>query len=113
MSEPDPEPEPAPERPRRRSQLVFAALGVVLCLLLGLALATQVRQTESGDALDTARPADLLALLGSLQQREAAVEILDQYAFGDFELEAAGRQAGFQQDRMHQVNDVAVHELRG
>lgn len=67
------EPEP------RRSRLVFTGLAVVLCLLLGLALATQVRQTESGDALDTARPADLLALLGSLQQREAALntEVLD------------------------------------
>ena len=50
-----------------------AALGVVLCLLLGVAIATQVRQTESGDALDTARPADLLVLLDSLQQREAAL----------------------------------------
>ena len=67
------EPEP------RRSRLIFTGLAVVLCLLLGLALATQVRQTESGDALDTARPADLLALLGSLQQREAALntEVLD------------------------------------
>ena len=67
------EPEP------RRSRLVFTGLAVVLCLLLGLALATQVRQTESGDALETARPADLLVLLGSLQQREAALntEVLD------------------------------------
>ena len=28
-------PEPAPEPRQRRSQLVFAVLGVVLCLLLG------------------------------------------------------------------------------
>ena len=54
-------------------QLVFGALAVVLCLLLGIAIATQVRQTESGDSLDTARPADLLVLLDSLQQREAAL----------------------------------------
>jgi uncharacterized protein YlxW (UPF0749 family) len=63
----------APAGRGRRSQLVFGALAVVLCLLLGIAIATQVRQTESGDALATARPADLLVLLDSLQQREAAL----------------------------------------
>ncbi len=47
--------------------------GVLLCLLLGVAIVTQVRQTESGDSLETARPADLLVLLDSLQQREAAL----------------------------------------
>jgi uncharacterized protein YlxW (UPF0749 family) len=45
----------------------------VLCLLLGVAIVTQARQTESGDSLETARPADLLVLLDSLQQREAAL----------------------------------------
>ncbi|MGU3501469.1 DUF881 domain-containing protein [Mycobacterium sp. C31M] len=60
--------------PRRtRSQLAFGALGVLLCVLLGVAIATQVRQTNSGDSLDSARPADLLVLLDSLQQREAAL----------------------------------------
>ncbi len=58
---------------RGRSQLVFGALGVVLCVLLGVAIVTQVRQNESGDSLETARPADLLVLLDSLQQREAAL----------------------------------------
>ena len=58
---------------RGRSQLVFGALAVVLCVLLGVAIATQARQTESGDSLETARPADLLVLLDSLQQREAAL----------------------------------------
>nr|WP_246241252.1 DUF881 domain-containing protein [Mycolicibacterium madagascariense] len=58
---------------RSRTQLVFGALAVVLCLVLGVAIVTQVRQTESGDSLDTARPADLLVLLDSLQQREAAL----------------------------------------
>jgi uncharacterized protein YlxW (UPF0749 family) len=52
---------------------MFGALGALLCLVLGVAIATQVRQTESGDALETARPADLLVLLDSLQQREAAL----------------------------------------
>jgi uncharacterized protein YlxW (UPF0749 family) len=58
---------------RGRSQLVFGALGVLLCVLLGVAIVTQVRQNESGDSLQTARPADLLVLLDSLQQREAAL----------------------------------------
>ena len=58
---------------RGRSQLGFGALAVLLCVGLGIAIVTQVRQTESGDALETARPADLLVLLDSLQQREAAL----------------------------------------
>ena len=67
------EPAAAPRRRRTRSQVAFGMLGVVLCLVLGIAIVTQVRQTESGDSLETARPADLLVLLGSLQQREAAL----------------------------------------
>lgn len=66
-------PQHAAEPPRGRSQVVFGVLAVLLCLLLGVAIATQVRQTGSGDSLDTARPADLLVLLDSLQQREAAL----------------------------------------
>jgi len=53
--------------------MAFGALALVLCLLLGVAIVTQARQTESGDSLETARPADLLVLLDSLQQREAAL----------------------------------------
>jgi uncharacterized protein YlxW (UPF0749 family) len=56
-----------------RSPRIFGALAVVLCVLLGVAIVTQVRQNESGDSLETARPADLLVLLDSLQQREAAL----------------------------------------
>ncbi len=58
---------------RSRSQLVFGALATLLCLVLGVAIVTQVRETSSGDALETARPADLLVLLDSLRQREAAL----------------------------------------
>jgi len=58
---------------RSRSQWVFGALGVLLCVLLGVAIVTQVRQTGSGDSLETARPADLLVLLDSLHQREATL----------------------------------------
>ena len=59
--------------PPRRGRTVFGALAVILCLLLGVAIATQVRQTTTGDSLDTARPADLLVLLDSLRQREATL----------------------------------------
>jgi len=58
---------------RGGSQVAFGALAVLLCVLLGVAIVTQVRQNESGDSLETARPADLLILLDSLQQREAAL----------------------------------------
>jgi uncharacterized protein YlxW (UPF0749 family) len=72
------EPQPAigELRPRgflRRGRTMFGTLAVMLCLLLGVAIATQVRQTTSGDSLDTARPADLLVLLDSLRQREATL----------------------------------------
>jgi uncharacterized protein YlxW (UPF0749 family) len=56
-----------------RGRMVFGMLAILLCLLLGVAIVTQVRQTESGDSLDTARPADLLVLLDSLRQREATL----------------------------------------
>lgn len=75
--------QPPPEigglRPRgpagmlRRGRRVFGVLAVMLCLLLGAAITTEVRQNESGDALDRARPADLLVLLDSLRQREATL----------------------------------------
>lgn len=58
---------------RGRSGLVFGALAMLLCLLLGVAFVTQVRQTDSGDALETARPADLLVLLDSLRKREGTL----------------------------------------
>jgi uncharacterized protein YlxW (UPF0749 family) len=57
----------------RRGRTIFGALAVVLCVLLGAAIATQVRQNTSGDSLGTARPADLLVLLDSLHQREATL----------------------------------------
>ena len=56
-----------------RSRLAFGMLAALLCLLLGIAIVTQVRQNESGDSLETARPADLLVLLDSLRQREATL----------------------------------------
>ncbi len=58
---------------RGRSQLVFGGLAILLCFVLGVAIVTQVRQNESGDSLETARPADLLVLLDSLRRREATL----------------------------------------
>lgn len=61
----------APARTRRR--FGFGLLAVLLMAALGVAIATQVNSTGSGDSLDSARPADLLAVLGNLNQREAAL----------------------------------------
>jgi uncharacterized protein YlxW (UPF0749 family) len=58
---------------RGRTQAVFGVLALLLCGLLGAAIVTQVRQTVSGDSLESARPADLVVLLDSLQQREASL----------------------------------------
>ncbi len=66
-------PDDADGSPSSRRQLLFGALAVLLCVVLGVAIATQVRSTDSGDSLENARPADLLVLLDSLQQREAAL----------------------------------------
>jgi len=56
-----------------RNRLLFPVLAGVLIVLLGIAIATQVRSTGTGDALDSARPADLLVLLDNLNRREAAL----------------------------------------
>jgi uncharacterized protein YlxW (UPF0749 family) len=58
---------------RGHAQTAFGALAVVLCVMLGIAIVTQARQTKSGDYLESARPADLLVLLDSLQQREGSL----------------------------------------
>ena len=85
----------APPRKRTQSQMVFGALAVLLCLVLGVAIATQVRQTESGDSLESARPADLLVLLDSLQQREAALNT----EVGDLQRTLASLQASGSSDQ--------------
>lgn len=58
---------------RSRGRLGFGLLAVLLMAALGVAIATQVSSTGSGDNLDSARPADLLVVLGNLNQREAAL----------------------------------------
>ncbi|MCG7596693.1 DUF881 domain-containing protein [Mycobacterium sp. C3-094] len=89
----------SPNRPRSG---VFGVLAVLLCLVLGIAIATQVRQTDSGDALDTARPADLLVLLDSLQQREAALnsEVTDlQRTLSELQASGSSDQAAIENAR--------------
>jgi uncharacterized protein YlxW (UPF0749 family) len=61
------------EQPSRRFRTLSGALIAVLCLALGLGIATQVRHTRSGDTLAEQRPQDLVVLLDGLQQREAAL----------------------------------------
>lgn len=56
-----------------RRRVLPSTLIAVLCLALGLAIATQVQRTRSGDNLDDQRAADLVVLLDGLQQREAAL----------------------------------------
>ncbi|NKR28569.1 DUF881 domain-containing protein [Rhodococcus hoagii] len=58
---------------RSRARFGFGLLAVLLMAALGVAIATQVTSTGSGDNLDSARPADLLVVLGNLNQREAAL----------------------------------------
>lgn len=62
-----------PDAGARRSKVVFGILAALLMAALGVAIATQVRGTGSGDTLDSARPADLLVVLDNLNQREAAL----------------------------------------
>jgi uncharacterized protein YlxW (UPF0749 family) len=84
---------------RGRSQLVFGALAILLCLVLGVAIVTQVRQNESGDALETARPADLLVLLDSLRQREATLntEVIElQRTLGSLQASGSSDQAAIE-----------------
>jgi len=74
-AEPEPaddEPEPTDERePRRlgtRSSGTGALIGLLL-VVLGFAIATQVRSTNTDEALDNARPEDLVRILSDLDAR--------------------------------------------
>ena len=67
---------------RRRQRRVAAALIAVLTLLLGFAIAVQVRATGAGGALEGAREEDLVGILDSLDAREDQLrqQIADQRA---------------------------------
>ncbi|WP_371828890.1 DUF881 domain-containing protein [Rhodococcoides fascians] len=58
---------------RKGSSRAFGALAVLLMAVLGIGIVVQVRETDSGDALDAARPADLLVVLDNVGRREAAL----------------------------------------
>ena len=60
----------APRRRRSRRGLVAACLIGVLTLLLGFAIAVQVRSTDSGQQLTGAREEDLVRVLDDLSGRE-------------------------------------------
>ena len=62
-------PEAANVAPSRRPRLLFPILAGLLIVLLGVAIAAQVRDTGSGDALDSARPAE-----AALRQEITALE---------------------------------------
>ena len=58
-----------PRRSARPGGRGFHALIALLCALFGFAIVVQVRRTDSGDALSTARPQDLVAILDGLNRR--------------------------------------------
>ncbi|MGY1717394.1 DUF881 domain-containing protein [Geodermatophilus sp. SYSU D01106] len=71
----------APPR-RRRSSLVAASLIAVLTVLLGFAIAVQVRSTDTGEALEGVREEDLIGILDDLdaQEERLRAQIADQRA---------------------------------
>jgi uncharacterized protein YlxW (UPF0749 family) len=73
-------PAPASRRPRRRPSLVAASLIAVLTVLLGFAIAVQVRSTGTGEALEGAREEELVAILDDLDLEEERLraQIADQ-----------------------------------
>lgn len=64
---------------QRRQRLLSHLLIAALCAVLGYAIIIQVRRTDSGDTLSTARPQDLVAILDGLNRRgdELTAEIGD------------------------------------
>ncbi len=69
-------------RAGRRQSLVAASLIAVLTVLLGFAIAVQVRSTGTGQALEGAREGDLVAILDDLdrEQDRLRAQIADQRA---------------------------------
>ena len=62
--------EPAARPRRRRQSLVAASLIAVLTVLLGFAIAVQVRSTDTGEALEGVREEDLIGILDDLDAQE-------------------------------------------
>ncbi|MCX5044355.1 DUF881 domain-containing protein [Aldersonia sp. NBC_00410] len=70
---PEQQPPPGQKRVRKASPRALQVLALILIGVLGIAIATQIRDTDSGSSLDSARPTDLLALLDNLNRREASL----------------------------------------
>lgn len=77
--------------PRPRT-VVFSVSTVILMALLGFGTVVQVRGGDSGDALDAARPADLLVVLDNVGRREASLR--DEIAELEDTLESLARTDG-------------------
>jgi len=73
VTAPDPAPRdpapPAPPRTTDRQRRISHLLIAVLCAVLGYAIIIQVRATDNGDTLATARPQDLVAILDGVNRR--------------------------------------------
>ncbi len=101
----DPEPEvTAPRTSRRRASLLIG----VLCLLLGFALAVQVRTTSADSGLGAARQEDLVRILDDLSAREDRLrqdiagqeEIRDRLATGGNQADTALAEARLRQQQL-------------
>ena len=62
-------PGPVKPAPDRRQRMISHLLIAALCAVLGYAIIVQVRRTDNGETLASARPQDLVAILDSLQRR--------------------------------------------
>ncbi|SFO77459.1 Uncharacterized conserved protein YlxW, UPF0749 family [Geodermatophilus dictyosporus] len=111
----------APAPARRRQRRVAAALIAVLTLLLGFAIAVQVRNTDTGEALAATREEDLVGILDSLDAREAQLrqQIADQRAAlrelndTDSRSAAALEDAGERADALAVLNGTVAAEGPG
>ncbi len=65
-----PETPPEPKNRTRWSRIESHLLIAALCAILGFGIVIQVQSTRDGNALATARPADLVVILDGLQRRQ-------------------------------------------
>ncbi|GGC52354.1 DUF881 domain-containing protein [Hoyosella rhizosphaerae] len=75
MPDTSPESNEAKAASKQGRRVAFSVLVVALCVLLGIAITTQVRTASSDDVLDGMRQTDLLELLDQLNAREASMRV--------------------------------------